>query len=380
MTNREGQVELPLAEKPAANLLDVLRTLFRWKKVIIGACILAGVGSSIIALVLPVYYKAGTVFYALSPDQANPELLFSDAGYVPQLYGNENDIDRLLTIGESHDLVFFMVDSFKLYEHYNIDPNSAKSPLYVSRKFNGLYDVTKTKRDALELTIEDKDPQRAADMARAARERINSLGQSLIKAAQQKTIATYTANVAAQEVQLRILSDTLEYLRTHYGIYNTESQSDGLSGLLSFTESQLAGHRAKYAAYQTKGARFRDSVAVYEVKIAGLEDELVQVQTKLQRFNEGLGRVYNYTRQYQELNNNLSREKEKLKKYQAIYASTTPAIVLVEDAAVPVVKSRPARMILVFASVVLTFVATVLGVLLFEAYKGVDWRAVYEGR
>ncbi|MDZ7914284.1 MAG: Wzz/FepE/Etk N-terminal domain-containing protein [Rhodococcus sp. (in: high G+C Gram-positive bacteria)] len=101
----------------------MLRTLFRWKKVIMGACILAGIGSSIIALVLPVYYKAGTVFYAISPDQANPELLFSDAGYVPQLYGNENDIDRLLTISESHDLVSFMVDSFDLYESQTSSTN-----------------------------------------------------------------------------------------------------------------------------------------------------------------------------------------------------------------------------------------------------------------
>ncbi|MEM9931262.1 MAG: hypothetical protein AAF840_15710, partial [Bacteroidota bacterium] len=72
-------------------------------------------------------------------------------------------------------------------------------------------------------------------------------------------------------------------------------------------------------------------------------------------------------------------DKEKLKQYRAIYSSDIPALIVVEDAAVPQVKSRPFRTLIVLAAVVLTFLFTVIGVLLFETYRDIDWQAIYRG-
>lgn len=366
--------------EPKTDLIDVIRTLFRWKKVIIMACLIAGIGSAAIVLLLPVYYQSSTIFFAASPDQATPELLFGDGTIAPELYGNENDIDRLLTISESNELIDFLVDSFRLYQHYDIDEKSPRGRYSVRRHFLGLYDVTKTKRDAIQLSIEDKDPEFASVLAQAARTKIDHLGQLLIKDGQQRAITTFNSNIVAKDQQIGVLSDTLRSLRNRYGIYNTEAQSESLTALAAQTETKLNSARARLSLFQERGSRFRDSVSVYEIKVAGLEEEFTQLNNKLDRFNQGLAQVLLYTRQYQEANTSLSEDKEKLKQYQATYLSETPAMIVVEEASTPLVKSRPFRTLIVLAAVFLTFFFSVIGILLFEAYRDIDWKAVYEGK
>ena len=366
-------------QTPKTDLLDVIKTLFRWKKLIITACLLAGIGSAVIVLLLPSYYKSSTVFLAVSPDQATPELLFTDGGIAPELYGNESDIDRMLTISESNKLVDYLVDSFRLYEHYDIKKGSLKADNAVRKTFRGLYEITKTKRDAIQLDIEDVDPALAAKLAKAAREKINSMSKELIKSSQSKVILAFILDIKTKEEQLNILSDTLQYLRMEYGIYNTEAQSESLTSKLAGTESQLVRAQAKLIAFQQKGNRFRDSVSVYDVSVSGFNEELKQLNIKMEKFNEGLSGVLQYTRQYQEANTSLSEDKEKLKQYQATYQSDISSIMLVEEAGIPLIKSRPFRTIIVLASVLIVFVFTLIGILLFEAYGDLNWKEIYKG-
>ena len=113
--------------------------------------------------------------------------------------------------------------------------------------------------------------------------------------------------------------------------------------------------------------------------MAGLEEELTQLNDKLGKFSEGLAQVLLFTRQYQEANTSLSEDKEKLKQYKATYGSDIPAMIVVEEALLPVVKSRPFRTLIVLAAVFITFFFTIVGILLHEAYGDIDWKAIYRG-
>lgn len=367
-------------KSPKTDIVDVIRTLFKWKKWILISCAVAAIGSATIALLLPEYYKSSTVFLAISPDQSTPELLFGDAGVVPELYGNANDIDRLLTIAESNELVDFLVDSFKLYEHYDIKPGSAKAKNSVRKTFRGFYDITKTKRDALSLSVEDKDPQLAAMMAETARNYINTSGQKLIKQTQERALNTFETNIKNKENQLVVLSDTLQALRQRYGIFNPESQSESLTYQLASKESKLTSALAQITAYKSKGNRYRDSVNIYEVRAAALEEELTQLNAKLAVFNEGISSVQQYTKQYHEANTSLSENKEKIKTYRSTVDADIPALMIVETASVPLIKSRPFRALIVVASVLIVLVFLLIGILLYEAFQDVDWKSVYEGK
>jgi uncharacterized protein involved in exopolysaccharide biosynthesis len=337
------------------NLLDVLRTIFRWKKAILILCVAVGILSAIVVLIVPVYYQASTVFFVASPDQSTPELIFGNSLSEPEFYGDESDIDRLLTIAEGNELVEFLIDSFQLYQHYDIDRHNPKAPYNIKLKFFSLYDVQKTKRDAIQLSIEDRDPEMATQITRAARDRINRIAQDLVRKAQGKKITTYQSSIKQKESLLRTIGDSLLLLRRQYGIFNTLAQSEFLTTQFTSAEARLAFTRA------------------------GLQKQVESLSKKLEAFNTGVAEVDALTDQYNEASQALSEEKEKLKQYQAAYNANIPALILVEEAERPIIKSRPKRTLIVLASVAVAFFFGIIGVLLFDNYRDINWREIYHG-
>ncbi len=362
------------------NLLGVLKTLFKWKKQILYTCIAAGIGSIIIVLLLPVYYQATTIFLVASPDQAKPELLFGKGTLESEYYGTESDIDRVLTIAKSNELYEYLIDSFDLYQHYDIKKEAPRAPYYVKLAFNKRYEIQKTKRDAIELSIEDTDPELSAQIARATREKIDDVAQKLVKETQQKAINTYKAEINSQEKNMRELADTLARLRETYGIYNTEAQTESMTEQFAQAESRLINGKARLEALQNTPRISRDTIAMLEARVKGMEVEVEGLQKRMNNLNSGLGTVSSLERQYREASISLSENKERLKQFEAAFQSNIPALLLVEEAQVPIIKSRPKRTLIVVAAVFVAFLFSVIGVLLFENYRDINWREIYHGK
>jgi tyrosine-protein kinase Etk/Wzc len=362
------------------SLLGVLKTLFKWKKQIFFTCLIAGVGAVIISLLLPVYYEATTVFLVASPDQAKPELLFGEAGNALEFYGEDEDIDRVLTIAESKELNDFLVSKFNLYEHYDIDSTKLKAPYYVSLALSKHFDVKRTNKDAIELTIEDKDRELAAEMARTARLKIDEFGQRLIKDSQSKAISTYEADIKNKEELIAILADTLARLRGRYNIYNADAQSETLSEQYSTAESNLASATSRLEALKRIKGIPRDTINMLQAKIKGMENQVVWLKGKVGQLNQGLGQIINFDRQYAEATKSLGLDKERLKQYQAAYGSHIPSLILVEEAQIPVIKSRPQRKLLIIGVVFVAFFFSIVGVLLIDFYKDVNWKEIINAK
>lgn len=362
------------------SLLGVLRTIFHWKGPILIISVTAAVGTALISLLLPNYYQATTVFYAASPDLAKPEILFNRGTQLRSFYyGGESDIDRILTIGESADLLNFLVDSFDLYQHYQINPDRPKAQYRVQEELLDLYEVTKNKRDALELSVEDKSSEQAAQMANAAREKINSLAQQLIKKNQERTLKAYRNSIQTKRKELQLLGDSLGQLRARYEIYNIESQSELLADRSSSSKAMLVRNERRLSVLKGNENVSRDTIVYLEASVSGMREQVDSLQAQMERFRNGMSLVQQLEKQYVEANETLAEDRERTKQLQATYESDIPAIILVEEAGVPVIKSRPRRSIITIAAGLIAFIFSVIGVLLFDAYRRIDWRSITRG-
>ncbi len=358
------------------NLLGVIATLFKWKKIIIATCAVTAIGAAIISLILPVYYKSTTIFYAASPDLAIPEAIFGTSSEAPDYYGTENDIDRILSIANSGQLVAFMVDSFDLYERYDIDPKSLRGPYYVALEFEGHFDVVKTKYDAIELSIEDEDKEMAAKMTNAARNFINSLAQRIIKESQAKTVKTFESNIAQKEADMKMMNDSMQRIRLRYGVYNTKAQSENLSELIETGEAKANLSRAKLASLLNAGYNKKDSLTLLQANITGYEAQLEQLHIRLDTFNKGMATMDYLVELQLQSSEQLAEDKEHYKMSLAAYKSEFPAIFLLEEGQTPVIKERPKRAFMVIAATAVAFLFSVIGVLIFDTYRDVNWREI----
>ena len=374
--------------KQEYNLMGVLKTLFQWRKPILYVTGGAALLSLIFSFLMPVYYQGKTVFYAASLDLFKPEKIFGGSNSDMYYYGGGDDIDRILTLGYSTDLVHFIVDSFDLYQHYEIDPGKVKSKHAIEKHFLGLYDIMQTKRDALELTYEDKSPEKAATIANAARDRINALATNLIKDSQKKIIESYKSTILQKDEALNVLFDSLSYYRQKHKIYSPVEQTEYLSNRLTELESDLISLNAKIKSLERirgKSKRLTDSLLVLRANLDASQQELLildsdtsQSDFSLRKFNKAKGKVEILEEAYNRANSQLSADRERLKFFEAGYNLDISALKVIERASVPVIKHRPKKSIVILASTAAAFIFSVLGVLLFVAYREVDWRQITE--
>lgn len=359
---------------PPPHLLGVLRSLWRWRKPILLFTGAGAVLAAIVSLLLPVYYTGYTSFVALSPEQISIESTFGTTSQRIPVYGTGDDIDRLLSVAESADVQQYLVRAFDLYAAYDIDSTNRKAPLRVIEELQSRYAIERNPRDVIELTVEDKDPERAAAMARAARERINEVNLALIRSAHRRNANGLQQDVSEGERRLTQLNLRLAALRDTSGVYNTESQSEILASTASVLDQQIARTRARLDAYRTRGPR--DSINRLSVDLAGLESSRESLNAQLDRLNRSIGDIENMEEERLITNESLSESRTRLNQYQTILDGDRRTLEVIEEAEVPIVKSYPIRWLIVVASTILSFLLAIMGALLIDTGRRYDWSRI----
>jgi len=95
---------------------------------------------------------------------ANPEPVGGSDSYR-YIYGTNDDLDRLFSVAQSTQLKTYLVQKFDLYEHYELDSTTLKGQAKMAKTLDKLYTTVKTRYDAMSLSVEDKDPQLAKQIA-----------------------------------------------------------------------------------------------------------------------------------------------------------------------------------------------------------------------
>lgn len=370
------------------NLLGVFQTMYRWRKAIRNVCLIALIGSIVYSLTLKNYYQASTIFYPASTELSNPELIFGYTGQVTQYFGNDRELDRLDEIANGTEVVDYIIQRFHLYDVYRLDSTSLKGRAKVREYFRAVYVAQKNKNDAIELSVEDTDPQRAADMANAARDKINEIAQRLIKNSQLRLLATFEENIKHKTAELDVLADSLRGLQTKYNIYSGAEQGEQLTDQLSTAESEIVRGRARLEILEKNPIIPRDTIAYIRANLHAYERERQKLMApnakdgggvSVRDFNEGLPKVSVMTDLHFQARKQLSFDVERYNQIRAAFNTDMPSVQLIEKAEAPLLKSRPKRSILVIASVIAAFLFSVLGVLMAEAYRDFRWADIKNG-
>ena len=256
------------------NLIGVLATLFRYKRPILWATLATAVGTTLISfLFLDNYYKSTTTFYPLSSDVFKPEQMFGQSTKDMDYYGGEEDVDRLLTIAQSGELYDFLIKKYDLYQHYKIDTTNEQAPFKVREALEGLYEVKKTKHNAIEISVEDKDRRLAADMANAARNKVDDIAQRLIREIQANLISAYKTSFIEKEKTLLGVGDSLMLMRQNYGVIDPETQTEAVTKVSVEAQSNYIRSKGKLDMLKNNPSVSKDTIALLQATLKGYEEE-----------------------------------------------------------------------------------------------------------
>lgn len=370
------------------NLISVLRTLWQWRKAIRNVAMAAGVVAITVSLLLPNYYQSVTICYPASPKLSNPELLFGTAGQVTDYYGSDQDLDRLAEIANGNELIDYMVDRFKLYEHYDIDSTAKEGAYKVRKHFRKLYVAQKNKNDALEISVEDTDPKLAADMANAARDKMDETARQLNTQSQGRLLAAIQDNITRKQADLKVLGDSLRILQSFYGIYDPTAQGEQLAISMAETEADLIKFRAKIQVLEPNPNIPRDTIAYLKANLRAAEQlrhSLTQGggltagetnQLTVDRFNNGLATVLVVKDLHFQARKQLSYDLERYNQIKAVFNTKISAVHVIEAAEPALRKSRPTRSLIVLGSVIGAVLLMGFAALLADAYRDIKWDVI----
>jgi len=352
------------------NLYDFISQLNKWRGQLIKALLAIILVSVIGSFLMPNYYKAETTFYAASPDLAKPIPIGDDEKDF-RIYGDDNDLDRLFTISTSYEVLFYLVDSFDLYSHYDIDKDDPKAKFKVKEELLENYQTIKTKYGALYLTIEDKDPTKAAEMTNGVRNKIAQIAQQIVKDSQKKLINNYHVNIEKKQSLSDSLSTKLLNINKKVGVFDSRSQTAIYSSILATATSDFEDSNGKVNFFK-KYPTLRDSMIKYMAKVEGAKSRINKSNEELLKFAPYLSDLRQLQQEQGRLLDQISLDKERLKQLEATYNAEFTALHIVERAEVPVQKSRPKRLIIILLSTMIGFVLCLFAVFAIENIQGVN--------
>jgi len=191
--------------------INLMQLILKWKVHIIVITIIGGIAGAIFS---------GSFF--ITPLFKSEAVLYP-ANIMP--YSDESETEQMLQIMQSGDIRDAVIDKFDLPKHYEISPDYKYFLTVLHNEYNDHISISKTQYESVRVTVKDKDPQVACDIANEIVALYDKKLKTLQKSKFKEVVDNYVKVITKKEVFLDSLNVRMELLATNYGLVNYQSQS-----------------------------------------------------------------------------------------------------------------------------------------------------------
>lgn len=340
------------------SLLGLWPIINRWKALVGAALVLALVVSIVVALFLPNIYKSTAVFFPTNPQSTDPDRIVE--GGKLELGGRTEDLDRVITVGESQPVAELIIKRFDLHQHYNTGtPGDDAADNATLHEFSSNLDIVHNERDAIELTFQDRDKQLAARIANTLVQVIDSINQQLTLENRRNVLGLYQKRYEFLNTEFERSRRQLVQARRRYGIYGLEQQSRYLAREIIEVESKL--HQAE-AGGPGNAAGLRRA-------LRGLTQADGGNVINLESYVRGVDSLSMFTARLADLQERLVKARGDFETADVSIKGKLSSLYVVQKAYPATKKSKPVRWLIVAGSVALTFALSVIVITLLELLR-----------
>lgn len=354
--------------------MDIFKTIYNWRRFIMMFTAICTALALIISLFMPNIYKAYSVFYASNTQQLDKQTLFNNKQFGSN-FGGDDDMERLISIGESDTLLREMVLEFDLIKHYKIEKDDKLALYKAVKEFSNNYDISKNDHGAIELQFEDKDPVLCSKLVNTMVSKVDSIYFGIIRFNSNKMLEVITQQLADKENELRKVYDSTIYVKNSYNIINSGAQGKELSKELTKAQTDLAAQRAMLSVYQSDLGN-RDTLTIKtKARVKGLESKIAQLTqnsslyTNISKFKKGTELIDILFAHRNYLLEDINYLRQQKSQYEKALQTKISTVYVIQQAIVPKKKVRPVRSLLIVGVAFFSFLISLFGVLLYESLK-----------
>jgi tyrosine-protein kinase Etk/Wzc len=385
-------VEIPLSipqKSPEANaeisLFDLLIVLTRRGRDLLASTVAAAVLATIVSFLLPNRFTATTVILPPQQNSSSAAALLGQLGSANPLaslassgLGLKNPNDLQVAMLKSRTVEDAMIDRFDLMALYR-----EKRKSDARKAFEKVTDIENGLKDGLiRISVTDKNPRRAAEMANAYVEEYKKLSATIaVTEASQRRLFFEQQLVQAKE-NLADAEEALKLTQQKTGLIQLDGQARAVIESVAQLRGQVAAKEVQIRAMHQFAAEQNPDLQLAEQELAGLHSELARMGSgsgsggSSGDFLMPKGSVpqagLDYVRKVRDMKYNetifelLAKQFEIAKIDEARQGSV---VQLVDKAIVPDKKSSPQRLLIVVCSTIAGLVLATFWVLFSEALR-----------
>lgn len=228
------------------NNLSLVQLILKWKWHIIIITVAAAICGAVFsssAFITPLY-KSEAVAY---PANINP-------------YSDESETEQMLQIINSQSIMDSIVEKYDLWSDYGIDKNDKFAKTYMVNEYRGKIKISKTPYEAVSITVSDKDPFVACNIAKDI---LNFYDKKVHELHNQKVgevVAMYERQLRLKQHDIDSLKQRVVEIGTQHGI----TEYTGVSR--EVTRSYLNG--------SAKAAELKENMELYGADILDLTTKI----------------------------------------------------------------------------------------------------------
>lgn len=255
MPSQTNQVALPVSPETERHLglLDYLDIIIRYKQFVVSITLLAFILSIVISLLLPNKYSSEALILPPQQDNSLAGLMFGAmggglGGLAGDLLGKGSLADMYASVLKSDRMSDAIIDRFKLMEVYDV---AYRTEMY--NVIDQLVSISVGKKDGIiSITVVDRNPQLAADIANAYVDELGKLTVELNMTGGSKNRQYLEKRLVLSRADLAKAEEEIKKFQTKNKTIDVTEQAKasitGIAGLqaqLTLLDIQLAGLRRR---------------------------------------------------------------------------------------------------------------------------------------
>jgi tyrosine-protein kinase Etk/Wzc len=367
-----NQADDPPRADTEVSVLDILVILLERKRFIVRFVLGAAVLATVISLLLPVRYEAKVVLLPPAQSSSIGSTLLGQLGSLGSLgslaslasggLGIKNPADMYVSLLTSRTVEDAMIQRFGLMREYHAKRMSDARKEFERRTTA----VAGTKDGLIRLSVEDRDPKRAAELANGYVDEFRKLSASLAITEAARRRLFFEQQLQDTKDKLTGAEEAMTKTEESTGVLQIDSQARSLIESAAVLRAEVVAKQVQIEGMRSFATDDNPGLIVAKQELAALQSQLQQLAGSQHDagsdINLSKGRVtesgMEYLRRFRDLKYQetvfelLAKELEVAKLDEAREGS----IIQVVDAAVPADRrSSPHRLLIVIGSTIFSF-------------------------
>ncbi len=264
------------------NLSSLDLIIFAWNKRIplIIVTIIAAIVSIVVSYQITPLFKSEVVMFA-EPDASTAKYLFSYS-YVGRKgmlsFGEEEETEQLLQVLNSNQIRDRIIEKYDLMHHYEIDTTHRYKRTELYKAYNSSVNFRRTKYLSVVISVMDKDPNIAANIANDIANLVDTIMNKIILERASIGLNLVDEQLEDLHKEIKLYEDSLTVLNK-LGINHYEAQSERLIEAYGFALKDGNMEGAKRLEKELR------NLSEYGSAYVSIRDQLVHFKQQLYILN-----------------------------------------------------------------------------------------------